>query len=83
MAHENGKFTLSVFSHIVCITIEVLGLDRSDIVLFFDILYHIYNFMNGFALAKSLANMGGVDISERICMITDSFDAIFNAEDFD
>lgn len=60
--------------------LKPLGLGRFDVVIFSGILYHMYNFMDGFALVRSLVKTGGIVIIETLGMITDSFDVIFNAE---
>jgi len=62
--------------------LKSLGLGRFDVVLFSGILYHMYNFMDGFALVRSLVKTGGVVIIETLGMITDDYDAMFNAEGF-
>jgi SAM-dependent methyltransferase len=58
------------------------GLGRFDVVLFSGILYHMYNFMDGFSLVRSLVKPGGIVIIETLGMITDDYDVMFNGEGF-
>lgn len=50
-----------------------------DVVNFSGILYHMYDFMNGFAMVRSLAKKGGIAIIESLGYVGDKYDAHFNA----